>query len=66
MVFPFVSTTEINSGLKLTKRSNLVIVGSLPAESNKNTEEGMMVLSLVLTLRNLKDKVLIVIFFLFF
>lgn len=66
MVFPFVSTTEINSGLKLTKRSNLVIVGSLSAESNKNTEEGMMVLSLVLTLRNLKDKVLIVIFFLFF
>lgn len=66
MVFPFVSTTEINSGLKLTKRSNLVIVGSLSAESNKNTEEGVMVLSLVLTLRNLKDKVLIVIFFLFF
>lgn len=65
-MFPFVSTTEINSGLKLTKRSNLVIVGSLSAESNKNTEEGVMVLSLVLTLRNLKDKVLIVIFFLFF
>lgn len=66
MVFPFLSTTEINSGLKLTKRSNLVIVGSLSAESNKNTEEGIMSLSLVLTLRNLKDKVLIVIFFLFF
>lgn len=66
MVFPFLSTTEINSGLKLTKRSNLVIVGSLSAESNKNTEEGIMSLSLVLMLRNLKDKVLIVIFFLFF
>lgn len=66
MVFPLSSATESNSGLKLTKQSNLVSFGSLPAKSNKNTEEGTLLLSLVLRLRKLKDEVLIVIFFLIF
>lgn len=66
MVFPLSSATGTNSGLKLTKQINLVSFGSLPVESNKNTVEGTLILSLVLRLRKLKDEVLIVIFSYFF
>lgn len=66
MGFPLSSATDSNSGLKLTKQSNWVSFGSLPAESNKNTEEGTLILFLVLRLRKLKDEVLIVIFFSYF
>lgn len=66
MGFPLSSATDSNGGLKLTKQSNWVSFGSLPAESNKNTEEGTLILFLVLRLRKLKDEVLIVIFFSYF
>lgn len=66
MESPLSSATDSHSGLRLTTLSNSVSVGSFPAESNTSPEEGLLSLPLLLRPRELKDEVLIVIFFLFF